>query len=121
MAYQTALTTTETREQICTIASNRTLTKQQRNEKIANLIIAFLMSAGHFEMYAGEIMYWGNDGDVGWPLSTFLNERKHGDLLHQLGVSAYGTYDAYMGAVVGKLALEMIAAIEDPEMEKYFS
>jgi hypothetical protein len=110
---------TVTRDLICAAAENEDLTKRQRNEEIAGQLTAFLTREGHFEMNDGEITYADHAGEVSYPLITFF-ERQDGDLLDQLGVYVHGTYNAYVAAVIGKLALDTIAAMEDPEMDKYF-
>jgi hypothetical protein len=115
--------TSKTREQICSIASNLLLTKQLRNEKIADLVVKFLMSSGRFEMNSGEIRYydnygyWEDDGYLGTPLHSLLNERQHNDLLDQLGVYPDGSYNTYIAAVVRKLVLGLTSA--SPERQEY--
>jgi hypothetical protein len=90
---------------ICLAAENRNLTKRQRNEKIADLVIGLLVRVGHFENNAGEISFVDRDDEeISWPLKSFL-ERERGGLLDQIGLDDPGNYSGYIPAVIGRLAL----------------
>jgi hypothetical protein len=104
---------------ICEIADDRDLSKQERNEAIASLLVGYLSLSGAFVIAYGEISFDHRNG-VGYPLALFSTQRERGDLLEELGIYHTGSYNAYIAAVIGKLALESVSAIGDPQYDKNF-
>jgi hypothetical protein len=105
---------------ICAIAEDRNLSKRQRNEKIAEQVLGYLSLAGTFILSFDEVYFEHRKHELLYPLASFSTERQRGDLLDSLGVYHNGSYRAWVAAAVGKLALESVAAIGDPQFDENF-
>jgi hypothetical protein len=96
-----------TKSRIDAIASSA-VPKAERCRKIANEVTAFLKSAGYFEMVDGEITWQEHPADVGHPLHCLL-DTEHNQLLRELGLVRHGSYNAFVIAHIGALALQQVS------------